>query len=230
MRTGGTNMVATVHLHRRSVKWVCDISHDDFIIEINLLILLENFFLRTFASVCGAAWASGSFGGDLRGPVPVPGDLLPGGGLDGAWGDPGVRLRCGWLVGARLAEDGSGSPIAQGRGGGAERTWGASALGLRRGGAPWKPLRVSARSSRIPQATGDAPPSGDGVGPCLGGQVGGDSGDDGLRRVRGPPDAGAASGGSGVPKPWQRPALFDDIRLLNWNVAVEFATLEKGRG
>lgn len=44
MRTGGTNMVATVHLHRRSVKWVCDISHDDFIIEINLLILLENFF------------------------------------------------------------------------------------------------------------------------------------------------------------------------------------------
>ena len=60
----------------------------------------------------GAAGASGSFGGDLRGPGPVRGDLLPGGGLDGDWRDAGLWPGRGRLAGARSSEEGSGASAA----------------------------------------------------------------------------------------------------------------------
>ena len=129
----------------------------------------------------GAAGASDSPGGDLRGPGPVRGDLPPCLGLEGNQGDAGLRPGRGRLAGARPSEEGSGAPVAPRRGEGAGWAGRAGELGLRGGGAAEggsasQPVRIPAGGARVPQAPRGASPAGDGPGHRLGGQVGGSSG------------------------------------------------------
>ena len=107
----------------------------------------------------GAAGASGSFDGDLRGPGDVRRDLLPGCWLDGDWGDAGLRPERRRLAGARLSEEGSGAPAAPRRGEGVGRAGRTGVLGLRGGGAAEgglasQPVQVPAGGAGVPQAAG----------------------------------------------------------------------------